>query len=405
MCTTFFLLSFSPSLLLSLFFFLQSPTEYQKKSYATFSEHRVKDEQDAERRMAEKTKKLKELRKLASGIANAMSLSGGDADDDDDDEGGGSPAEKEEETEESEKRDDGWEAEDDAWDQAARISEANAATKPRRNAGISDDEEQQDVGGGGGGGGPGAPKVLFRDEHCASVEPESPEPIFGTLILTTTSLTFEPHMESGDMDSRALYRARARRSPLSQFRRIYLRSYCLVDNSFEVLLTGGRSAFYQFRVRNDNEDASTTNGKHSKHSSGSSSGSSSSKGNGKTTASASKQRRDALVSIILKKVTRKVRSWSQSPGQSPRRYFEASQITRAWQDRALSNFDYLMALNTMSGRSHNDLSQYPVFPWILTQYTEVDIDLSDPKNYRDLRKPVGALNAKRLEEFRERYNT
>ena len=85
----FFLLSFSPSLLLSLFFFLQSPTEYQKKSYATFSEHRVKDEQDAERRMAEKTKKLKELRKLASGIANAMSLSGGDADDDDDDEGGG----------------------------------------------------------------------------------------------------------------------------------------------------------------------------------------------------------------------------------------------------------------------------------------------------------------------------
>ena len=75
----------------------------------------------------------------------------------------------------------------------------------------------------------------------------------------------------------------------------------------------------------------------------------------------------------------------------------------AWQDRALSNFDYLMALNTMAGRSHHDLSQYPIFPWILTQFTENTIDLSDPSVYRDLRKPVGALNTKRLEEFRERY--
>ena len=78
-------------------------------------------------------------------------------------------------------------------------------------------------------------------------------------------------------------------------------------------------------------------------------------------------------------------------------------LLSAWQDRALSNFDYLMALNTMAGRSHNDLSQYPIFPWILTQFTENTIDLSDPSVYRDLRKPVGALNTKRLEEFRERY--
>jgi hypothetical protein len=29
----------------------------------------------------------------------------------------------------------------------------------------------------------------------------------------------------------------------------------------------------------------------------------------------------------------------------------------------IDNFDYLMALNTLAGRTYNDLGQYPVFPW------------------------------------------
>ena len=28
-----------------------------------------------------------------------------------------------------------------------------------------------------------------------------------------------------------------------------------------------------------------------------------------------------------------------------------------------------MYLNTMAGRSFSDITQYPVFPWILTDYT------------------------------------
>jgi len=34
----------------------------------------------------------------------------------------------------------------------------------------------------------------------------------------------------------------------------------------------------------------------------------------------------------------------------------------------ISNFQYLMHLNTLAGRSYNDLMQYPVFPWILADY-------------------------------------
>lgn len=35
-------------------------------------------------------------------------------------------------------------------------------------------------------------------------------------------------------------------------------------------------------------------------------------------------------------------------------------ITQKWVNREISNFDYLMQLNTIAGRTYNDLAQYPV---------------------------------------------
>lgn len=45
----------------------------------------------------------------------------------------------------------------------------------------------------------------------------------------------------------------------------------------------------------------------------------------------------------------------------------------------------------ISGRSYNDLSQYPVFPWILADYTSEVLDLTNPNSFRDLSKPVGVV--------------
>nr|XP_054748414.1 BEACH domain-containing protein lvsF-like [Lytechinus pictus] len=73
-----------------------------------------------------------------------------------------------------------------------------------------------------------------------------------------------------------------------------------------------------------------------------------------------------------------------------------------WQNKVISNFDYLMYLNSQADRSINDITQYPVFPWILADYTSLELDLSDPTTFRDLSKPIGAINPKRLERFRER---
>lgn len=67
--------------------------------------------------------------------------------------------------------------------------------------------------------------------------------------------------------------------------------------------------------------------------------------------------------------------------------FEANRLLKAWQRRRISNFEYLMGLNTLAGRSFNDLCQYPVFPWVLSDYTSEELDLTDEKVYRDLKKP------------------
>lgn len=51
-----------------------------------------------------------------------------------------------------------------------------------------------------------------------------------------------------------------------------------------------------------------------------------------------------------------------------------------------------MLLNKYSGRTYNDLNQYYVFPWVLTDYHSKHIDLSNPNAFRDLSKPIGAIN-------------
>lgn len=62
-----------------------------------------------------------------------------------------------------------------------------------------------------------------------------------------------------------------------------------------------------------------------------------------------------------------------------------------------------MALNVIAGRSFNDISQYPVFPWVLADYTSSELDLNNPASFRDLSRPMGALNEQRRRLFLERY--
>uniref|UniRef100_A0A7S3V655 BEACH domain-containing protein n=1 Tax=Chaetoceros debilis TaxID=122233 RepID=A0A7S3V655_9STRA len=87
-----------------------------------------------------------------------------------------------------------------------------------------------------------------------------------------------------------------------------------------------------------------------------------------------------------------------------------------WKRGDIDNFEYLLALNSAAGRSYLDLSRYPVFPWVLADYSSAKLDWSIANGsnesesaaiemFRDLSKPVGALNEERLKSFRARFES
>ncbi|XP_069973806.1 WD repeat and FYVE domain-containing protein 3 isoform X2 [Penaeus vannamei] len=78
-------------------------------------------------------------------------------------------------------------------------------------------------------------------------------------------------------------------------------------------------------------------------------------------------------------------------------------VTHRWVRGEISNFQYLMHLNTLAGRSYNDLMQYPIFPWVLADYASEELDLTSSITFRDLSKPMGAQTPERLEQFAKRY--
>ncbi|QCD83517.1 Acyl transferase/acyl hydrolase/lysophospholipase [Vigna unguiculata] len=68
-----------------------------------------------------------------------------------------------------------------------------------------------------------------------------------------------------------------------------------------------------------------------------------------------------------------------------------------WRRRDITNFEYLMILNTLARRSYNDLTQYPVFPWVLADHSSEVLDFNKSSTFQDLSKPVGAHDTKRFE--------
>jgi hypothetical protein len=78
-------------------------------------------------------------------------------------------------------------------------------------------------------------------------------------------------------------------------------------------------------------------------------------------------------------------------------------LTQAWITREISNFEYLMRLNTIAGRSFNDLGQYPVFPWIIADYVSTELKLRDPQTYRDLMWPMGAQRKEQRKLLSSKY--
>jgi len=116
-----------------------------------------------------------------------------------------------------------------------------------------------------------------------------------------------------------------------------------------------------------------------------------------------KRRNEAAYAMMKRAPPQAIKQWPDRSVQFLHDHI--TKLTIAWVEGRITNFDYLLHLNILSGRSYNDICQYPVFPWVLADYTSSEIpDLTDKENFRDLSKPVGALNPDRLGEFLDRFN-
>ncbi|XP_067644932.1 lysosomal-trafficking regulator [Eurosta solidaginis] len=78
-------------------------------------------------------------------------------------------------------------------------------------------------------------------------------------------------------------------------------------------------------------------------------------------------------------------------------------ITQQWREGLLTNWEYLMTLNQIAGRTYNDLMQYPIFPWILSNYATHVLDLTEVGNFRKLDKPVAVQHIENEQHYINNY--
>jgi hypothetical protein len=184
--------------------------------------------------------------------------------------------------------------------------------------------------------------------RCEAQLVTPPKVFNGTLYVTKTDVSFD----SSEKVVRIL---------LSWISKVYFRRYLLVDSGIEIFTTKRKAYFINF-----NKD----------------------------------DRQTFFAKLSQLKLTNL--KFCQKTADDMKRL--SLKAMAKWQQGQLSNFAYLMKLNNYSGRSYNDLSQYPVMPWILSDYSSSSIDLSSPMVYRDLTLPVGALSASRLEDMESRMS-
>ena len=80
-----------------------------------------------------------------------------------------------------------------------------------------------------------------------------------------------------------------------------------------------------------------------------------------------------------------------------------NEINDLWTKNKISNYDYLMALNCLSGRSLNDLTQYYIFPWILKDFDHAILNWFSSSHYRNLALPLFACESD-LSELKKKFD-
>jgi len=143
--------------------------------------------------------------------------------------------------------------------------------------------------------------------------------VYGYIFVTDAKVYFEPF--------HSLLGKAVHKIELSDIAQLFKRRFELRETGLEIITSNGKSYYFTFESTNN---------------------------------------RNRLYSALSKKVPEKCLKVES-----------LDRITYLWQTKQISNYEYLVQLNQTSNRSFSDLSQYPVFPWVLTDYESETIDLNN----------------------------
>ena len=128
---------------------------------------------------------------------------------------------------------------------------------------------------------------------------------------------------------------------------IFKRKYYYTNSALEVFTTTNKTFYFNFKYENDRESV----------------------------LSEILQKLDSPIPIIDDLKEKEVivgyenGSFQKKKGEKNKN-LKLSKIIKMWKSWEISNFEILMWLNIFGNRSYNDISQYPVFPWILSNYED-----------------------------------
>ncbi|KAM4694759.1 lysosomal-trafficking regulator [Discoglossus pictus] len=199
-----------------------------------------------------------------------------------------------------------------------------------------------------------ASELIRVNRRCINVAPS--RETFGELLLGKSGMYFVEDNASDTVDSTTLH---GETEPASfswtyeEIKEIHKRWWQLRDNAVEIFLTNGRTLLLAF----DN----------------------------------TKVRDDVYHNILQNNLPNLLE------------YGNITALTHLWCTGQITNFEYLTHLNKHAGRSFNDLMQYPVFPFILSDYTSETLDLSDTAIYRNLGKPIAVQSKEKEDRYVDNY--
>jgi len=98
---------------------------------------------------------------------------------------------------------------------------------------------------------------------------------------------------------------------------------------------------------------------------------------------------------------KKIIGYQQINPDSKNKSYYVSNKMEEWQNNNISTMEYLMWLNIYSGRSFNDLTQYPVFPWLITNYSDESQEITIKNDLRNLSLPIGMFDSNEKEILRK----